>query len=140
MAVLAGDRPGRAGLVRAPRTTPRLAKCPPLPVPWPAGARGGGGLAGGRAVLAGMWARRRGAAEVVVAERQEDLRAACERRQWPCELLPNGHVKVEHKAESLNPLLRLLDDLKLAPLEIVPSPNALEETFVQALELSHAAA
>jgi len=55
-------------------------------------------------------------------------------------LLPNGHLKVEHKAESLNPLLRLLHNLKLAPLEIIPSPNALEETFIQALELSHAAA
>lgn len=89
--------------------------------------------------LENLKARRRGAAEVVVAGRQEDLRAACERRQWSCELLPNGHVKVEHKSESLNPLLRLLDELKLAPLEIIPSPNALEETFVQALELSHAA-
>ena len=32
-----------------------------------------------------------------------------------------------------------LDELKLAPLEIIPSPNALEETFVQALEISNAA-
>jgi hypothetical protein len=68
------------------------------------------------------------------------LQAACERERWPCELLPNGHVKVEHKSESLTPLLRLLHELKLAPLEIVPSPNALEETFIQALEISHAAA
>jgi len=89
--------------------------------------------------LENLKARKRGAAEVVVAGRHPELQAACERRHWPCELLPNGHVKVEHQCESLNPLLNLLHELKLAPLEIIPSPNALEETFVQALEISHAA-
>ena len=89
--------------------------------------------------LENLKSRKRGAAEVVVASRHHDLQAACAYRQWPCELLPNGHVKVEHKCESLNPLLNLLHEMKLAPLEIIPSPNALEETFVQALELSHAA-
>jgi ABC-2 type transport system ATP-binding protein len=90
--------------------------------------------------LENLKAPKRGAAEVVVAGRQHDLQAACEQRHWPCALLPNGHLKIEHKSESLNPLLTLMHDLKLAPLEIVPSPNALEETFVQALEMSHAAA
>jgi len=90
--------------------------------------------------LENLKAPKRGAAEVVVAGRQDDLQAACEQRHWPCALLPNGHLKIEHKAESLNPLLNLMHELKLAPLEIVPSPNALEETFVQALEMSHAAA
>jgi hypothetical protein len=90
--------------------------------------------------LENLKARKRGAAEVVVADGHRELQAACARQQWQCELLPNGHVKVEHKSDSLNPLLRLLDELKLAPLEIIPSPNALEETFVQALEISHAAA
>ena len=90
--------------------------------------------------LENLKARRRGAAEVVVAERHQELQAACGQEGWPCELLPNGHLKVEHKCDSLNPLLKVLDRLKLAPLEIMPSPNALEETFVQALELSHAAA
>jgi hypothetical protein len=33
-----------------------------------------------------------------------------------------------------------MHELKLPPLEIIPSPNALEETFVQALEISHATA
>ena len=88
--------------------------------------------------LENLKARQLGAAEVVVAGRQEELQAACERLNWSCELLPNGHVKVEHKSESLNPLLNLLHELKLPPLEIIPSPNALEETFVQALEISHA--
>lgn len=90
--------------------------------------------------LANLKARRRGAAEVVLPGRHEELEAACARQNWPCELLPNGHVKVEHRAEDLNPLLRLLHQINLPPLEIIPSPNALEETFVQALEISHAAA
>ena len=90
--------------------------------------------------LANLKARKRGAAEVVLAERHNQLQAACVRQQWSCELLPNGHLKIEHKADSLNPLLHLLDELKLPPLEIIPSPNALEETFIQALELSYAAA
>ena len=90
--------------------------------------------------LENLKARKRGAAEVVVAERHQELQTACERRQWHCDLLPNGHLKVEHKTESLNALIQLLHELKLAPLEIIPSPNALEETFVQALEISHAAA
>ena len=90
--------------------------------------------------LENLKARRRGAAEVVVAARHQDLLAAFGRNQWPAELLPNGHIKVEHRADNLNPLLNLMRDLRLPPLEIIPSPNALEETFVQALEISHAAA
>jgi ABC-2 type transport system ATP-binding protein len=88
--------------------------------------------------LENLKARKRGAAEVVVGERHGELQAACTRQQWTTELLPNGHIKVEHKADSLNPLLNLLHEMKIAPLEIIPSPNALEETFVQALEISHA--
>jgi ABC-2 type transport system ATP-binding protein len=84
--------------------------------------------------LENLKARKRGAAEVVVPDRRDELQAACAKRQWPCEVLLNGHVKIEHKSESLEPLLQLLDELKLPPLEIIPSPNALEETFVQALE------
>jgi ABC-2 type transport system ATP-binding protein len=88
--------------------------------------------------LENLKARKRGAAEVVVGERHAELQAACTRQQWISELLPNGHIKIEHKSDSLNPLLNLLDEMKIAPLEIIPSPNALEETFVQALEISHA--
>jgi len=76
---------------------------------------------------------------VVLADRHEELRSACSRQSWPCEMLPNGHLRVEHNADSLNPLLELLHSLQLAPLEIIPSPNALEETFLQALDLSNAA-
>ncbi len=90
--------------------------------------------------LENLKARKRGAAEVVLAGNPLPLQAACARRGWSCELLVNGHVRVEHKADSLNPLLTVLNELKLAPLELIPSPNALEETFVQALEITHAAA
>lgn len=90
--------------------------------------------------LENLKARKRGAAEVVLAGEHATLQAACAQRHWPCELLVNGHLRIEHKAESLNPLLAVLDELSLAPLELIPSPNALEETFVQALEISHAAA
>src|SRR6185295_17147374 len=77
--------------------------------------------------LQNLKARRRGSAEVVVAGRHQDLLAAFGQRSWPCELLANGHIKVEHYAESLNPLLQLMQELRLPPLEIIPSPNALEE-------------
>jgi ABC-2 type transport system ATP-binding protein len=90
--------------------------------------------------LQNLKARKRGAAEVVLARGHGELQAACERRQWLCQMLPNGHLRIEHRADSLNPLLNVLHELKLPPLEIIPSPNALEETFVQALEISHAAA
>ena len=90
--------------------------------------------------LENLKARRRGAAEVVVAARHQELLAAFGKYNWPCALLPNGHIKVEHRGDNLNPLLNLLRELRLPPLEIIPSPNALEETFVQALEISHAAA
>jgi len=81
--------------------------------------------------------RRRGAAEVVVANRQNELVELFQRRTWPCELLTNGHVRVEHGGENLNPMLDLMAEIQLAPLEIIPSPNALEEFFVQALESAH---
>ena len=90
--------------------------------------------------LENLKARKRGAAEVVLGSRHGDLQTACARNQWPCESLANGHLRIEHKCDSLNPLLNVLHELKLTPLEIIPSPNALEETFVQALELSNAAA
>lgn len=84
--------------------------------------------------------RRRGAAEVVVGERQEAVMSAFRAREWRCEMLPNGHLKVEHQSLDLGPLLEVLRELGVAPLEIIPSPNVLEEMFVQALEDSHGAA
>lgn len=84
--------------------------------------------------------RRKGVAEVVVANGQNELLEACRRKDWRGELLPNGHVRIEHNGEDLTPLLQLMRDLRLAPLEIIPSPNALEEMFVQALETANGAA
>lgn len=84
--------------------------------------------------LKNLKARRIGAAEVVVPDRQHELVKASRDRGWPAELLTNGHVKVDHQSEQLNPLLNLLDELKLTPLEIIPAANALEEMFVQALK------
>lgn len=78
--------------------------------------------------------RRRGAAEVVVADRHEELLAAFRERRWACEALPNGHLRVEHQSQDLGSLLETMRTLGIAPLEITPSPNALEELFVQAME------
>jgi ABC-2 type transport system ATP-binding protein len=90
--------------------------------------------------LANLKARRRGAAEIVVAARHHDVLDAFTRAGWASELLPNGHLRVEHQGDDLNPLIRLMHELRVPPLEIIPSPNALEEIFRQALEISHAAA
>jgi ABC-2 type transport system ATP-binding protein len=90
--------------------------------------------------LDNLKARRKGAAEVVVNNRQNELMEACRHKQWDCELLSNGHVRVEHNAPDLTPLLSAMEGINLAPLEIIPSPNALEEMFVQALETAHDAA
>jgi ABC-2 type transport system ATP-binding protein len=87
--------------------------------------------------LAALKARRRGAADVVVANRQSDVMRAFGSRNWPCELLPNGSVRVEHGAPDLTVLLQTLREAGVPPLEIIPSPNVLEEMFVHALEASH---
>ena len=66
-------------------------------------------------------------------DRQHELVEASRKRGWEAELLTNGHVKVDHRSDQLNPLLGLLDELKLPPLEIIPAANVLEEMFVRAL-------
>lgn len=86
--------------------------------------------------LENLKARRRGAAEVAIAKGHEGFMTACRGRGWGCERLPNGHIKVEHQATDLEPILTLMRELRISPLEVIPSPNALEETFVQALETS----
>jgi len=90
--------------------------------------------------LENLKTRRRGAAEVVVGDRQEVALGAFQSRRWKCEILPNGHLRVEHESLDLGPVLEVLRELGIAPLEIIPSPNVLEEMFVQALEESHGAA
>ena len=87
--------------------------------------------------LARLKERRRGAADVVVSHRQSEVAQGFRARGWPSEVLPNGHVRVEHGAPDLMPLLDCLRSLGVAPLEIIPSPNVLEEMFVKALEGAH---
>jgi len=81
--------------------------------------------------------RRRGAAELVVTRGQPEVLAACGQRGWPCERLPTGRLKVEHRGVDLNELLAVLRTIGVTPIEVIPSPNALEETFVQALSTAH---
>jgi hypothetical protein len=54
--------------------------------------------------------------------------------------MPNGHLRVEHPSDDLGSLLEVLRELGVTPLEVIPSPNTLEEMFVQALEGSHGSA
>jgi ABC-2 type transport system ATP-binding protein len=88
--------------------------------------------------LENLKARRAGAAEVIVPDRHNELIEACEKRGWKSAIESNGNIKVDHRAENLNDLIRLLDELKITPLEIIPSPNALQELFVQALRTGDA--
>lgn len=81
--------------------------------------------------------RRKGIAELVITAGNNEVAQACQKRGWSSELLPNGRLRVEHGAADLAPVLHLLNELKITPLEIIPSPNALEEIFVQALEGTH---
>jgi ABC-2 type transport system ATP-binding protein len=90
--------------------------------------------------LSNLKARRKGAAELVVSHGQQALITQFQEKGWPSELLPNGHIRVEHYSGDLHPLLELLRDEGIVPLEITPSPNALEEYFVQALTVSNDAA
>ncbi len=87
--------------------------------------------------LENLRAQRRGAADVVVADRQTEVVQAFQGKGWHAELLSNGHVRVEHGAQDLTPLLQALRDVGVPPLEVIPSPNVLEEMFVEALEASH---
>lgn len=83
--------------------------------------------------LARLKARRKGAVEVAVDSCADDLRQAFQKQGWPAEVLLNGRVKVEHGSQDLNPLMERMAAIGVSPLEVIPSPNALEEMFVQAL-------
>ena len=86
--------------------------------------------------LENLKARRQGAVEVALGHGQTKFAELCAARDWPCELLPNGHVRVEHGAPNLNGVLEVLRDNGLKPHEMIPSPNALEEMFVHSLSTS----
>ena len=77
--------------------------------------------------------KRKPEAEIVVVDRGPELVQALNEHGWQSEILSNGHVKVEHGQNSLNPLIGILKRLGITPIEIKASPNALNELFVQAL-------
>jgi ABC-type multidrug transport system ATPase subunit len=78
-----------------------------------------------------------GVAEVVLAAGQTELQKILSSEGMPAEVLSNGHVRVELPGEDIAPVLRLMRAHGIRPLEIIPSPNALEEIFVKALADSH---
>ncbi|MBC2607444.1 ABC transporter ATP-binding protein [Pelagicoccus albus] len=84
--------------------------------------------------LAALKSRRRPEAEVVVADQKERLMNLLAEKGWPARMLNNGNLKVEHGEASLNPLISLMRESGIVPLEIKESPNALNELFLQALE------
>ncbi|MBL9204782.1 MAG: ABC transporter ATP-binding protein [Opitutaceae bacterium] len=84
--------------------------------------------------------RRKPVAEVSVHDRGPELAAAFSQHGWPSEVLSNGHIRVAHGHDTLNPMIAFLRDHRVAPLEIKASPNALQELFLQALQNQGAAA
>jgi ABC-2 type transport system ATP-binding protein len=87
--------------------------------------------------ISNLSAQRKGAAEIVVASDQERLVRLFSEQGWPAENLPNGHIKVEHACMDINPILKVMHNAEITPIEVLPSPNALEELFIQALNTAH---
>lgn len=84
--------------------------------------------------LENLKARRKGAVELLVPDRRAELVGEFQQRNWKAEVLPNGHVRVDHGSGGMQTVLDVLREKRIPPLEILPSPNVLEELFVQALE------
>lgn len=84
--------------------------------------------------LANLKQRRRPEAEIVVADRKEAMLSLLRQKGWSCSILNNGNVKVVHGERSLNPLISVLREAGISPLEVKESPNALSELFLQSLE------
>ena len=87
--------------------------------------------------IANLSAQCKGSAEVVVANDQQKLVRLFKAEGWPSENLPNGHLKVEHGGLDINPILEIMHRAGITPIEVLPSPNALEEFFIQALNTAH---
>lgn len=83
--------------------------------------------------LKNLKGRRAGFAELVVEGEHQRVLEILRANECTCELESNGHITVEHGRESLTPVLRFLRDAGVRPIEALPSPNALEEVFFQAL-------
>jgi len=83
--------------------------------------------------LKNLKARRAGFAELVVEGEHERVLEILRAHDCIAELESNGRVTVQHGRESLTPVLAFLRAEGVHPLEALPSPNALEEVFLQAL-------
>lgn len=77
--------------------------------------------------------QRKGAAEVYLESGRDRALKRFQEMHWQAEGLPNGRIRVEHGGLSLNPIVDALAEVGLKAVEVLPSPNALEELFVQAL-------
>lgn len=84
--------------------------------------------------LSALKQRRKPEAEIVIGAGKEALMQAFQEQGWSCGLLNNGNVKVTHGERSLNPVIELMRERGISPLEVRESPNALSELFLQALE------
>lgn len=80
--------------------------------------------------------RKQGVVEIAIAGELKPVFDTCAERGWQAKELPNGRVRVEHGNPTMDPLIQALEEKRSLILEIIPSPNALEELFVQALELA----
>ena len=84
--------------------------------------------------IANLSAQCKGSAEVVVANDQQKLVSLFKAEGWPSENLPNGHLKVEHGGLDINPILEIMHRAGITPIEVLPSPNALEEYIYPSLK------
>ena len=84
--------------------------------------------------LENLKGNRKPEAEIVIRDRGDELARALEAKGWPCAFQNNGNLKVEHGQASLNPLIALMREMGISPLEVRESPNALNELFLKAVE------
>lgn len=80
--------------------------------------------------------QRERAAEISLPDGREKALEAFRKRAWPCGILPNGNLRVVHAADTLNPILEVFREIGVTPLEMIPSPNALQEHFIEALRMA----
>jgi len=56
----------------------------------------------------------------------------------PAQILSNGRLRVESDSDSIDWILRLMQERRLPPVEITANPDALHELFIQSITASHA--
>lgn len=96
-------------------------------------------IAGGRILqherLEALKSRRKAEAEVVVRSGAEKLAEVCRERGWDCRLQSNGRYKIGHGEPAINRVIGRLAAAGVGVSEIKASPDALNELFLQALEV-----